>query len=410
MNDNSEFDEKKIIIIDNVISGNNHLVINSGIINMAHDLFKFNTIKKEILFFGDRYHMSILANLINTSDACKVSFTPIKIIDPKVGKIKNTISWVGKLINDKKNIDEFFKIISFQKPKLIIVSNIMPVNMISFINNMNKRLNQNALIFLHGEVELLFSQKLSLKGKINKYFLEKSLKNICGNTTFIVFGDTIKKRLIETFNINYKQIISINHPILKYERDTIAISNCITFSHIGVANKRKNSGLIFKLANAFEDNIKKGICNFSIIGRVNDIDFGSISGSVKVESKENQPIPNERYIELIANSNYSLIFLLDEEYVYRMSGSLLDSIQFQIPIIALKHVFIDELFEKGGDIGFLCNDFEEMQEIVNQIVLKNPIFMDRYHLQVLNLKRLAEKFYPEQAAAIINNEIDVCGR
>jgi hypothetical protein len=51
-----------------------------------------------------------------------------------------------------------------------------------------------------------------------------------------------------------------------------------------------------------------------------------------------------------------------------------------------------------------------MQEVVHQIVLKNPKFINRYNLQVLNLKKLAEQFYPEQAAAIIKNEIDVCER
>jgi hypothetical protein len=402
--------KEKIVIIDNVIIGNNHLVINAGIINMAQKLLGSNAINKEIMFYGDPLHTSILKNLIEISDTCKVSFSPIEIVNPKIGIIKNTCSWFKKLLIDKKNTDGLFKIIRIQKPKLVIVSNLMPINMLPFINKMNKRLNQNVLFFLHGEVELLFNQKNSFKGKINKYFLEKSLKKINSNTKLIVFSDYIKKRLIEKFNINYNQIISINHPILRYERNTFEISECITFSHIGVANKRKNSGLIFKLANGFDYNIKKDQCNFIIIGREYDCRTEFISGNVKIESKNNQPIPNDRYIELITKSDYSLIFLLDDEYVYRMSGSLLDSIQFQIPIIALKHVFVAELFDKGGDIGFLCNDFEEMQEVVNQIVLKNPKFVDRYRLQVLNLKRLAEKFYPEQAAAIINNEIDVCGR
>lgn len=407
MNHNSELDKEKIIIIDNVITGNNHLVINSGIINMSQNLFRYNTLKKEIFFLGDSHHIAILAKLIDTNEKCKVSYIPIRVIDPKVGKFKNILSWVGKLISDKKNTHEFFKIICFQKPKLIIVCNLMPINLFSFIKTINKKLNQNVLFFLHGEVELLFNQKLSFKGRINKYYLEKSFRKICPNIKFIVFSDSIKKSLIEKYRINKSQIISINHPILKYERTSFEISNCITFSNIGVANKRKNSGLLFKLANAFEDNIKKGQCNFSIIGKVDYNLNGICNDNVIVESKDNQPIANERYTELITKSDYSLIFIQGEEYLYRMSGSLLDSVQFQIPIIALKHVFVSELFEKGGDIGFLCNDFEEMQDVVNQIVLKNPKFLDRYPKQIFNLKKLAENFYPEQAASIINEEIGI---
>jgi hypothetical protein len=87
----------------------------------------------------------------------------------------------------------------------------------------------------------------------------------------------------------------------------------------------------------------------------------------------------------------------------------LDSIQFQIPIIALKHVFVKELFEKGGDIGFMCNSFVEMQEVVKQINTRNPEFIDRYHLQVINLKKLSNNFYYEKASNIINTELVVWG-
>jgi hypothetical protein len=65
MNANSKFDDQKIIIIDNVITGNNHLVINSGIINMTQNLFKLTSIKKEILFFGERINILIVIVIIN---------------------------------------------------------------------------------------------------------------------------------------------------------------------------------------------------------------------------------------------------------------------------------------------------------------------------------------------------------
>lgn len=393
--------QEKIIIIDNVITGNNHLVINSGIINMAKFLFGNNAIAKEILFFGEKKHTSTLAKLVDSNESCKVSFHPVEVIKPKTGKLQKGISWIKKILKDKEFINGLLEINSDYNPKIVIISTISPFNLYLFINKINTILDQKFLIFLHGEVELIFDKNLSFSEKIKKYFLEKAFKKIPSNTQLVVFTETIKKALIDKFDFNDNQVITINHPILKFERNNFEISSCITFSHLGLANKRKNSELIFKLADNFDDAVNNDSCRFSIIGRLIESDIKHINPNVEIESKNDQPIPNERYIELISNADYSLIFLLEEEYVYRISGSLLDSIQFQIPIIALKHTFINELFEKGGDIGFVCDNYEEMQEVVNQIILKNPKFIDRYSLQVENLKKLSEKFFPENAAAAI---------
>lgn len=406
---NDTLSSEKIIIIDNVIIGNNHLVINSGIINMAQHFFQKIAIAKEVVFLGEKSHIDILANLIDINECCRVSFYPIEVIQPKSGKIQKSVTWLKKLKKDKQYIGELFEMSFRQNPRLIIISCMVPINFLFFVSKTNNRLNQKFLVFIHGEVELLFQSRLSVKEKINKYFLEKSFKKIASNTKLIVFSDYIKRSLTTKFNFQDDQIISINHPIQKYERSSDKISNCINFAHIGVANKRKNSELIFQLADTFADSVTSGSCKFSIIGRVERNEIKNINDIVTVEAKGNQPIPNATYVELVSKADYSLVFLPEEEYVYRISGSLLDSIQFQIPIIALHHVFVRELFEKGGDIGFMCNDFVEMLEVVKQINCRNPEFIDRYQLQVMNLKKLSNNFYYEKASNIINAELAVWG-
>jgi len=109
---------------------------------------------------------------------------------------------------------------------------------------------------------------------------------------------------------------------------------------------------------------------------------------------------------MISKSDYSLIFLPEDEYVYRTSGSLLDSIQFQVPIIALKHSFVSELFDKGGDIGFICDDFIQMTEVIKQICNNNPSYVERYSQQVLNLHKLSNDFHCDKSAQIINDNLN----
>jgi len=122
---------------------------------------------------------------------------------------------------------------------------------------------------------------------------------------------------------------------------------------------------------------------------------------VEIKSHKNKSISQEDYARFIENSHYSLVFLEGEEYVYRISGSVLDSVQFQLPIIAFQHHFTNELFAKGGDIGFLCQSLEEMEELIFQLSQQNPLYTSRYPRQIENLKKLATKFYVDEAAKII---------
>lgn len=395
---------KKIFVFDNVIIGNNHLVINASIINIAKNFFEHGN--SEILCFGDKSHMLSISRLLRQSENCKVSFNSIEVIHPKANKIEKFFSWLNKLRIDKNHFNELIELSRVEQPKLFVINTLIPLNLFRFIGIMNNEINQKFLIFLHGELEYIFKKDLSFGQKIKGFLIKKALKKASSNTKFIVFSDYIKESLINKFNFKNDQIISVNHPILEYVRTNHEMSNCISFSHIGVANIRKNSSLIFKLADDMVPDIENYKCKFSIIGKVDKKEINHISNNVIVESKDNNSINNEKYIELITKSDYSLIFLFGDEYVHRISGSLLDSIQYQVPIIALKHPTTIELFDKGGDIGFLCDNFEEMQEVINEIVLRNHKYIERYKTQILNLKELSKKFYSDNAAFLIKQAVN----
>ena len=66
----------------------------------------------------------------------------------------------------------------------------------------------------------------------------------------------------------------------------------------------------------------------------------------------------------------------------------MDSIAFIKPIIALKHQYFNYLFRKAGNIGFLCNDIEELNLLVNRIIRKDKELLSQYQSQQDNLKKL----------------------
>jgi glycosyltransferase involved in cell wall biosynthesis len=405
MNPTNSLPTEKIIIFDTVIIGNNHLVVNSGIVNMAQQLFSKGSLYNELIFNGETTHFDILSTLIDKKVGIAFTLHPIQIIHPSTGKIQNIVSWLKKLREDQKNLKELLATASEPEVKLVIVSCIISINLFRLFSKIKHKKTPKFLVVVHGEVEYLFKQQLTLKEKIYRFFLEKSFNRLPSNTRLIVFSDVLKLALLQKFHYQDQQVISINHPIQKFERLNCTISNCVTFSHLGVANKRKNSDFTFKLANLFSEQVHAGRCKFSIIGRVEENEMQYSSPYVTVESKGNDAIPNDIYLKMISKSDYSLIFLPQDEYVYRTSGSLLDSIQFQLPIIALQHGFVSELFEKGGDIGFICADFAQMTEVIKQICNNNPSYVERYSQQVSNLRQLSNEFYCDKSAQIIEHNL-----
>ncbi|MGH2665064.1 hypothetical protein [Flavobacterium sp.] len=397
----SDSNSKAIIIMDNVIIGNNHLVVNSSIINIAQNLLNESG-SGQILFYGESRHMETLATLADTEKDISLQFNSIEVTQPHFNKVLRIISWGKKLYKDAVCLKQIVKEADRIKPRFFIVSTMIPLNIYRFMSIMNSHKKQNFLMFLHGELEFIFKKKPTTGQRIKGFFIEKAIQKAGPNVRFIVLSDYIKKELVRKLSLDSRQIISINHPVLQYTRKNIQLSDPIVFAHLGVANKRKNSKLIFPLADAVQESNYSENARFAIIGRIEEQEIQIASDHVDVMSKNKQAISQEAYISHIEAAHYSLIFLSGDEYVYRISGSLLDSVQFQIPIIALEHQSVVELFEKGGDIGFLCKDFDEMKQVVIKLSQKDPLCTDRYATQIINLKKLSEKFYSKNASEIIS--------
>ncbi|TGD57142.1 glycosyltransferase family protein [Flavobacterium humi] len=395
---------KDIVILDNVIIGNNHLIINSSMLEIARQLLDGQ--QGKVRYYSDPSHSESVVALLPEAYKNTFAFNAIPVIHPGGRGFEKIALWRKKLYLDSRYFKKVCKDVAHTKPQLFLITTMIPFNLYRFLSKLNTLKNQQVLIILHGELEAVFCNNPSLTARINGYFYKKILKKAGNNIKFLVLSDYIKDSLANKKLIGQDRLISINHPLSEYQRKNLTVSGPVVFSHLGVANKRKNSSVIFDLARETFQELPKDALQFNIIGRVDlyGADY-SKPDFVTIKSKHNQSISQEEYISFIEASHYSLIFLDNTEYVYRISGSVLDSVQYQLPLIALEHPFINELFEKGGDIGFLCKDLEEMKQVVLRLAQKDPLYSSRYETQIINLRKLAAKFYSGNVAEIISKAI-----
>lgn len=384
---------QKIWLYDNVIIGNNHISINSGLINIAQYLCDTTQNNHaQIRFHGDTSHWEIIKNECEAVQSVFIDFKPIKVIHPAAGIIAKAISWFNKIKSDRKEFVHFLKNAQQEKPDLIILNTITPINFSFFLKKIKEYPTLNFLWILHGELEYFFSDKIDKKTKIYKQKYSHLFDNIPTNLKLVALNNYIKENLIEKKLLSSSQIFSIQHPLAQIKNTSLQKSEKapLNLLHIGVANLRKNSNEINVLAQL----LKNDTSSIQILGRTEiELDEGII-----LLSKDNRAIPQHVFEETIANADYALSFISEPEYVYRVSGSLLDAIIYAVPILALKHPAVNELFKLGGNIGYLFNNVEEMSEMIMDISKNRNQYIEEYHLQKKNLIALKKLFSPEAIA------------
>jgi hypothetical protein len=109
-------------------------------------------------------------------------------------------------------------------------------------------------------------------------------------------------------------------------------------------------------------------------------------------NNNNDSLSQEVYEQNVQNIDYAIFTFDNENYVYRDSAAIIDAIAYAKPIIALKQDYFTNLFNIGGNIGFLCDNIIIMEETIKGIINKNPEYIDQYFNQCSNLINLSKKY------------------
>jgi hypothetical protein len=272
--------------------------------------------------------------------------------------------------------------------KCVIFASVFPFTGV-FLNLASFIFKQKTLVALHGDIGVL---KIKRK-KPTTYLLKSSIKHFfkyrSKHIRLVIYGETIAEELTQ-LNKKYirKNDIIIDHPcnfdtILEKESN----SSKIVISNIGVGIINKNSQNIFELANTLSTEITNNKLEFKQIGNISKEVLKYQNQYVTILNN-NRFLPFEIFKKNIINSNY-FIFFFKKNSLYDLcpSGTFFDAIKYEKPIIAFKTSYFEYYFKKLGNIGYLCNDLNEMESVIKKILKSNT---NEYSVQVANLKKAKE--------------------
>ena len=123
------------------------------------------------------------------------------------------------------------------------------------------------------------------------------------------------------------------------------------------------------------------------------------------EANKPEYLDRKSYENAMNKLNYALFFYEKNQYVFRTSGAIADAIGCCIPFLVLKHPIFDYIFEQAGNVGFICENLNEMEQIIKKINLKEPETTAEYQLQIQNLKNFQTKISVSFIANDLKNQM-----
>jgi hypothetical protein len=199
----------------------------------------------------------------------------------------------------------------------------------------------------------------------------------------------IKENLLKIIPEINNRLISIDHPYsYSYPGNYSILDRPIIFGSIGIASKVKNTHLIFQLAYNFRKFVKNGVVKFKILGK-SISDILPFQNNYVDHNVSKVMIPNEEYYQNIKFVHYFVFFYGNDLYSLSPSGVFFDALEYEKPIIGIKNDMLTHYFKRFGEIGYLCENLEEMSSLINKIINDFPI--TDYESQVINIRNAKKR-------------------
>lgn len=224
-------------------------------------------------------------------------------------------------------------------------------------------------VLLHGELQnitLKGSRSVRLDGRAQRmlYWLDTKFSS---NLKFVIISEFVFDKLKNSLGYNPLNFISIDLPYLYDDKkeSTKQKNNQLVISTVGVNSTNKKSFLLNDIASNFEDKIKSGVLKICTSGRNDDVLFSELIDTPNMGNS--YLLSTEEYSKRI-NSSDVLVFFNDNNYSLISSGSYFDCINFEKPILAMKNEQWEYNFKQFGNIGYLCNNIDEMYSYIKSLL------------------------------------------
>ncbi len=187
-------------------------------------------------------------------------------------------------------------------------------------------------------------------------------------------------------------------PINMGESDQVTenrLTHPVRIGFVGLATQAKGISAFLEAASRLKMRYP-GALEFHLVGRVPD-DGDTTKFALLDSPVDHQHLPRPLFLRRLGSLHFVFLpYATGGYYELSASGALLDAITWLKPLIATRMPLTQHLFGEYGDIGYLCDNTEQMTESIEQVI--KGFDEKRYEEQKERLKRARLARKPETLA------------
>jgi hypothetical protein len=220
---------------------------------------------------------------------------------------------------------------------------------------------------------------------------------------YIVLGGSLYRTLEKRLPQLISYFSSIDHPWFwaTMPGPPDAQPPVVRFGYFGAAYKG-GMDLFHRLARAIHDVAKRA--EFLLVGFVPQGAESRYSEDIRGVSST--PLSSEEYDRRARSITHAIWVANPENYRLAASASFLDALSYIKPGLYLRNEYVAYYFDRMGDIGYLCDGYEELEATARSIAVDFPA--ERYAQQRVNIEQGRRMFEPSAVAEQLQSIIAAC--
>ena len=376
-------------------TGLEHATVNKQMLRLLGRAFPSETIHARV----SETHWEAISESVKGYDV--VPFFE-RVVSPEKG---NKWRWIVKLLSECKRDFLMLRYAQRQQATLVFFASSSPVGNL-FVSLLSKFLFKRCkvVVTLHGELQLLRMREGKYVDKVYVTCLRKAFSMKLPGRRYLLLDKYIRDRLLDYRLMPAENMMAIRHP-LTYGGDMHhphQLRHGIVFGHLGVAKLEKRSPMFFELAARFQAAVSEGMASFVVAGQLLD-DMRPFTNSWVEYSHDDKLLSHADYLVRCAGMHYAVFFYDDEGYELISSGTIMDAISLEIPIIAFRNRYFTHFFEQCEiPPGILCENTDEFYKVVDKIITTDEY---DYARMKLGMQLLKQKFDLGQIQADFSSQL-----
>jgi glycosyltransferase involved in cell wall biosynthesis len=185
---------------------------------------------------------------------------------------------------------------------------------------------------------------------------------------FIVLEEAIRKSVVALFPALKPHLAVLDHPILstRLPDREVEFRPAFRFGFLGLASDGKGFSAFLEMAAVLRERFC-GRVEFHAIGTIPPHSAAPQMEALTVKAGT-EKLSRSDFTRGIERLHYVCLPYQSRHYELSPSGVLMDAIAFGKPVLSAEFPLVRDLFERFGDIGFLCSDTRNFCDTITQIV------------------------------------------